>query len=322
MQEETLYRHILRDSWKLAWRNPKLWVLGGLSVFWGSIGAYSSLDTLVARLQPALPAKLAGGALPAWQDFTSGGMMALVIFALVVLALAVVFAVLITSARGGLIFALARRGEGKSVLLSEAFKKGAQAFWPVLGIGLLSRLDLAIAYLLLNPLAQAESSLGTLILYIVAFVVTTVMSLVFSLLAMYAIAYVMLEGMSFGQAVQKALTLFARHWLVSLELALLLYGLNLLAGLAALAAILALGIPFVLLGILLAFLQAPGGLMLALIPLMAVYVIFLILAGSIFVTFQYSAWTLLYLRACEGQAVPKLMRVTARYARLLHRRLV
>lgn len=321
MKEGTLYRHIFRESWRIAWKNPFLWFLGALSIFWGGIGAYSSIDSIFSRLQSA-PEGIWKGAFPSIQDFSFGGLFMIGLTAVIIIALFSGFILLSVSARGGLIYAISARSKKKPTSLGGALQKGVQKFWPILGIGILSRFDVVLSYLLLDPLSQLPPGTGVLIGYVLAFLVTTVVSLVFSLLAIYAIAFVMFEDASFTQAVRQACNLFSEHWLLSLEFALMLYGLNLLVGIVVIMGLLALGIPFVLLGILFAFLNVPGGFLVAAVPLVILYVIFLVIAGSLFVTFQYTTWTLLYIRMREGNPISKVVRVTARYAHILHRKIV
>lgn len=320
--EETLYRHLLRDSWRITWKNPFLWVLGALSVFWGGVGAYSVIDSLFDRVAPGLSPIVEGGALPALSDFTQGALIVVGIFTVVLLCLFAGFIVLTTSARGGLIYSIGQRFEKKPAATKVALKKGIAKFWPILGIGILSRFDILLAYVFLRPLVDIVPGTWVLILYVLAFVVTTVISLVFSLLAVYAIAFVMFEELSFVKAILQACTLFFKHWLLSLEFALLLYGLNLLVGIAVVIGFLALGIPFVLLGVLFAFLNVPGGFLVVMVPLMILYMIFLVVAGSAFVTFQYTTWMLLYMRMREGNPVSKVVRASARYAHIFHRKII
>ena len=321
MKEGTLYRHILRDSWRIAWKNPFLWFLGALSIFWGGVGAYSSIDSLFSRLQRS-PEGMFGGAFPSIHDFSFGGLLTIGLTSFILIALLSVFIFLTASARGGLIYAIAERSEKKPASFRGSLQKGVQKFWPILGIGILARFDVVLSYLLLDPLSKLAPGTGVLIGYVLAFLVTTLVSLVFSLLAIYAIALVIFEDFSFTEAVRQACKLFARHWLLSIEFALMLYGLNLLVGIAVLVGLLALGIPFALLGILFTFLNVPGGFLVAAVPLIVLYVVFLVIAGSLFVTFQYTTWTLLYMKMWEGNPVSKVMRVTARYARIFHRKIV
>src|SRR3989338_1493664 len=131
--EGTLYRHLLRDSWRITWKNPLLWVLGALSVFWGGVGAYSSIDSIFGRMS-RVPEGALGGSLPALQDFSLGGLIMVAITACIVLALLSGFIALVTAARGGLIYSIQQRFEKKPITLRAALKKGFKKFWPILGI--------------------------------------------------------------------------------------------------------------------------------------------------------------------------------------------
>ncbi|OGL64979.1 hypothetical protein A3B21_03900 [Candidatus Uhrbacteria bacterium RIFCSPLOWO2_01_FULL_47_24] len=325
MKEGTLYRHILGNAWKLTWRNRALWVLGLLSVFWGGIGAYQPFNRALENVGPTISERLiqgrGAGWIPQLSNFTPGSLATLAVFLLITLALLGGFIVLVTSARGGLIFALARRHENRPAQLRVALRRGAEVFWPLLGIGIITRLDIPLYIYLLNSIVSGPAAPAQLFLYVSVFVVVTVISIILGLLGIYASALVVLEGVPFLSALSQSIRLFARNWLVSLELALILYVINLLVGIAILAGLFAAGIPFVLLGLIFTSLKVPGGLMTVIIPAAILGILLLIVAGAIFVTFQYAAWVLLYLRIRETRAVAKIVRLTSRFAHILHRRI-
>lgn len=324
MQEDTLYRHILKEAWRLTWHNKLLWVLGFFSVFWGGVGAYGVFNRALEKVGPALPplSEPQGLLRPPFEALSTGWFATLLFVALVVAAIFFAFIILITAARGGLIFAVERRFQGKAWHLREALRRGTEAFWPLLAIGILIRLDLILYALAVEPLTSAPATPARVILYVLAFIIVTLISMTLSFLGIYAAAQVMLQGASLWRAIKESLQLFIRHWLVSFELALIMYMLALLVGIAVLAVLFAVAVPFALLAFILSFLQVPGGMWLAIVPAAAVYIALLILAGSVFVTYQYTLWTLLYLRLREHGAVAKVVRITARFGHILHKKLV
>lgn len=323
MKENTLYRHILKDALKIVWNNKTLWVLGFLAIFWGDLGAYQSLDRVLGDFGPKIaPLTVQKPLLPSAEMFTPGGFALLLGLTLLVLAIIVGLIVLVTSARGGIIWAIAARRERKSVPLKEALKKGARSFWPLLGIGVLTRLDALLYVWILSPLVKGGGNSSDLAFYILAFIAATLVSVVLSFLGVYAAAFIMIEGASFIESIKESLRLFARNWLISLELGLILYLITFFIGAAVIAVLLALGIPFLLLGVIAALTGSEIGVWTALIVLAFIYIAFLLVAGSAFITFQYSAWTLLYLRLRKQGALAKVVRLTSRFSNVLHRRIV
>ena len=323
MKEGTLYRHILGDAWNLTWRNKLLWVLGFLAVFWGDVGAYHSLNSALGDFSASLPERFSGTLphLSSFHGFTRGGIAvgvsAMVILLLLLLAL-MVFAI---AARGGLLYEIVARHNGKRISSYDGLRRGFRAFFPLLLVGLITKLDLVLTFLLLNPLVHGTPQILTLGLFIIVFTLTTLVSLMISFLGIYASALIMLEGCTTGEALRESLRLFGQHWLVSLELALLLYGIGFLVGIAVLIAFAVLAIPFMLLMTIVALLHLKSAVLLILIPAILIYMALLILLGAGFVTFQYTAWTLLFLRL-EDQPVAKIVRLTSRFGHILHRKLI
>lgn len=324
MQEDTLYRHILKDALRTAWKYKAFWVLGFLAVFWGDIGAYQSLNRAFGELGLFLPRTLAleGPLLPAREAFTTGGFAMLIFLTLIALAFVALVVVAVTSGRGGLIWAIARTKEKKSVPLNSALRRGLECFWPLLGIGVLSRLDIPLYFLILDPVLSAGMGAVQFSLFALAFIFVTLLSIALSFLGLYASAFVVLDDASLLRAIKGSLRLFARHWLVSIELGLILYVITFLLGFGIILALFVLGIPFILAGALAALMQANAGVWFAIVVGALIYLIFLVLVGAAYTTFQYAAWTALFMRLRSGSAIAKVVRLTSRFGHILHRKIV
>ena len=139
---------------------------------------------------------------------------------------------------------------------------------------------------------------------------------------MYAAGYVVLEGEPLGAALKRSLQLFARFWLISSETALLLYLVTFAVGLAVMAVGFVLAVPAVLLLAIATALKTSVLLWIILAPLITIYMVLLLAAGSAFMTFQFAVWTLLFLRLHQQGAVAKVVRLTARFSHILHRKIV
>ncbi|MBI2552477.1 hypothetical protein HYW17_04235 [Candidatus Uhrbacteria bacterium] len=323
MQEDTLYRHILREAWKTTWNYKRFWALGLLAVFWGDLGAYQTFNQALERLPG--PGFLAGASslllpfagLNFWQFAVLLGL------SFIALAVMAALLVLVTAARGGLIWALAKTASpGRKESIPALLKRGARAFFPLLGIGLLTRLDILLYWFLINPLVAQGPSPLTFTLFLLAFVLVTLLSLILSFLGIYAAVLVILDGHTFLQSLREAFSIFAQHWLVSIELALILYFITLLVGVGVLLAMFALGIPLLLAGSIAVFLNVPALLWVIVAVGAAAYLAALLLIGSAFVTFQYASWVLLFMRLREEGATAKIIRLTSRFGHLLHRKVI
>ena len=323
MQEATLYRHILKDALSITWKNKILWLLGFLAVFWGDVGAYRSFNHALDNVGPHLPEKVAeaGSWSFPFEALSFGGFASLMLVTLVIMMLSAGFIMLVTAGRGGLLYAIVKTQDKEKVKVRAMLSRGVQAFWPLLGIGIISRLDIPLYMFLLAPLATGDAHPVKIVLFVSVFIILTIASLMLSLLGVYASLLVMLEGLPLMRAIRGALKIFAKNWLVSLELALILYFITVVVGLAVLLSFFVMSIPFLFVGILLTLMKIQGAMWFVLIPAMVVYIAVLLLFGSAFVTFQYSAWTLLFLRLKTETAVSKVVRLTARFGSVLHRKI-
>ncbi len=323
MQEGILYRRILREALNLTWKHKALWLLGFLAVFWGDVGAYRALNRTLGKVDffsdvvPWRETVLQAGAV-----FSTGAFVASILLTLLVLAFLVAFLMLVTAGRGGLIAAVAEKAVRRGPQILPSLRKGLHAFWPLLGIGILSRLDVPLYLMLFGNLGEVESSPALFILYVGAFIVLVLLSIVLSLLGMYASSAVMLRGVSMRRAIAESFRLFEKYWLVSVEMGLLLYLITFLVGLVVVFVLFVLGLPFFFLGVLAGLLKASFGVWAAIGGAATVYVVFLLLVGSAFMTFQYAAWVLLYLRLEKEGAQAKLVRLTSRFAHIFHRKIV
>lgn len=324
MNTNAFYRATLRRAWQITSRHKKLWIFGLLAALLGNGGEYEFLLNQFGDISKN-DWGVAGGLLSffgasgqnAWliltklvQNLPTAAFVTLgiiVILAMVALWLAVI-------AQGALIKGVVEVEDEREVKLGSLFRAGQEQFWPLLAIVITSRFlavfilavigaPLMALWLLLSGNATA---LG---LTFLALVLAAPLFIIFSLIAKLAAAYQMTEGKGWRSSFVAALTLFANHWLVMIETALLLFIINLIVGLLFVAAIALIAVPFLLLAyffvgqgqtILVALLAELGA---------ALFVIFLVLFGSALATFQNSAWTILFLKIRRERHMPKLLRL-------------
>ena len=323
-KEETIYRGVLARAWRLAWANKPLWILGFLAIFWGNLGAYNVLDRSFGFPslssypdKPGLVASVVDKATPA-------SIVVGILITLLVLGIIAGLVALVTIARGGLIDAVARRDASKTPAIKDSLVLAKKSFWSLLGIALISRLDVPLSLFVLVPFARRAALSGQehFTIFLVMFIVVTLLSLTFSFLGIYASAYVMLKGEGFVPAIRKSLSLFARFWLISIEMALILYAVTLVVGIGLIVAGFVIGIPLMLMYFIFLFMHVPGAMLIVGIPATTLYVVLLLCVGSAFATFHMAAWTILFKRLSEEGAVAKVVRLTARFGHIFHRKLI
>ena len=317
-----LYRHLLADAWRTVRKNKALWLLGFFVSFLGNGGVYELLIQGTGRLglQESFGQYFTLGMLPgegtisqALANVGSGNMLLFLLVGLTALALVVVAAWVIVSAQGGLIAGVRDADKDRKVSFRSAFASGNEVFGPLLMLNILSRLAvMAFFYLLLSltVLYLADANIWSVLAYLAGFVMLIPLTLIIGFVTLYAACYITLQRMPFVAAVETAIALFRKYWLISLETAFMLFGVNFLAaigiGLVMGAAGVAL-IPFVLGASLLG-----SGLALAIVTAVAggVAVAFLALVGAGLAAFQYAVWVHLFTKLHQRghDARPRLAR--------------
>ncbi|HTK59808.1 MAG TPA: hypothetical protein VL283_01245, partial [Candidatus Baltobacteraceae bacterium] len=241
------YRHILADAWKSVRKNKALWLLGFFVSFLGNGGVYELLIQGTGRL--GLDEDFGGlfGVVMQQGDgrfgeaLSNAGAQSVVIFllvALTVIGLAAVAVWVVVSAQGGLIAGARDAERGRKTSFGSLFAAGNEVAGPLFVLNALSRLAvMAFFYLLLSLtiLYLADANLWSAFSYLAGFILLIPLTLIIGFVTIYAACYVTLQRLSLVAAIESAVALFRRYWLISLETALALFGVNLLAafGIAA-----------------------------------------------------------------------------------------
>lgn len=243
---EPLYRQALKNSWHLTWDHKILWVFGLLAVFCGQMGLVEILTKLglaannfsyypnwlflpgIIKNLPLLAVKFG---LPLEMDIW----LACLLLIFLGIGLFLVFAAVV--AQGGLIKVAAdfsKRGSFPSV--GRAWNRGVKCFWPLLLLNIIKKLILtalilAVGYVAVNALSGATA--GAVILFLVLFILTSVVGMAAAFLLIYAAAYIVVEDYHFVRAAEAAWQLFIKHWLVSVEVGLIILALNVVVAMLA-----------------------------------------------------------------------------------------
>jgi len=299
------YRHILADAWKTVRKNKALWLLGFFVSFLGNGGVYELLIQGTGRLglDEDFGGLLSLGLMEGNQlneALANAGAQNVVVFllvALTVLGLAAVAIWVVISAQGGLITGARDAERGRKTAFGSLFAAGNEVAVPLFVLNALSRLAImAFFYLLLSLtiLYLADANLWSSFSYLAGFILLIPLTLIIGFVTIYAACYVTLQRLPLIAAIESAVALFRRYWLISLETALALFAVNLLAafGIAMATTIAAV----VLLPILVGASFVQGGVLvggvIALASLAAV--ILLAVVGGGLAAFQYAVWVHLF----------------------------
>lgn len=225
-----IYRKAMKDSLFLAWGNKHLWILGLFAAALGQMGlvdilsgvGYAGEGRIMLLNWLSWPEAL-------WNFFSSlqigfGQWVWLLLVIIIFVSLAVTFIFASVTSQGAVIAASIRHAYGKHTDATAAWHYSQNHFWRLFSINLVKKFLLVVlttvigisSYMVIfNPRGL------DLALFLILFVLATLVGSIISFLAIYASAYVVAEDHSFLRSVHEAWKLFLDHWLVSVETGLL-----------------------------------------------------------------------------------------------------
>lgn len=316
--EQSLYRHVLSDAWSLAWRRRTLWPFA----FFASVIATGGIVDVIFRngddIFRAQIAQLAGtpsaslaellklvgpkviAAPPGW-FLLAAGLGFLVIAALLWIGII---------SQGALVAGISAEETHSNP--RKALSRGIAAFWPLFGLNILFRVAVAaVIFATAVPFAGAleRSAPATMLLYVITYVVFVLLAAALAIIAMYAVVDVTASGSSLWHGLKNACRTFARHWIVSLEAALVILGVDVLVGVAVLTGVTVLMVPLVLFLLILQLAGTVAGMWFFFTVFVALLAGWIIAVASFTTTLRYAIWTLLYERLQSRSVTAKIVRV-------------
>ncbi|MEK7116312.1 MAG: hypothetical protein AAB879_02880 [Patescibacteria group bacterium] len=315
--DRPLYRDVLMQAFRVAWQEKQYWPLALGASFLLTAGSYDILLTAVnaivtqatllhgssARAVGIHVAWIGSGGVFEWM----AGIQAFSVISLLFLA----FIVLSVISQGGLVYALGAVRRGKHPTLAEAFRVGGGAFWPVAALNALVLSTLWILrFLMAFPLYLAldHTTPMTWLLYLISFLAFLAISFIVTLIHIFALNAMVLQGTPVAQAIVRGYATFVRHWVVTIETAALLF-----VAAIAVASVAIVAFFFVTIPLIAAFIAATaiGSSFVFAIVLgigFALLILAMLSVSSILTQLQYATWTFLYRRIGEGGVVAKIHR--------------
>jgi len=245
-------------------------------------------------------------------DLSPSPMLAIGLFLVLLALVAAVFVWVVTVSVGALIASADRIRKGGEPDFGEGVKAGAAGFWRLLGINLLAKFltGAAILFTGVNLFTLlTEGTIGDGFYYVFSFMVFLAISVAVSIVAVFASMYGLLGNEPFGRAVSRGYRLFVDHWLVSLEMAVLILAVNLVIGLASVLVLAVLAVPAIFLFMLASVAQSTALLVTVATLFAALLFAAIVIYGSFMTAFQISGWTRLWSEMNEGKPRSKLQRV-------------
>lgn len=326
MQRKTdmtpFYRRIIADAWKISWSHKHLWVFGFFATLIGFGGVTDVFFNAYERTADALPMAAAQGSLTslipgfttikAVITFSPYPMLSIVIFLAALTLMFSVFAWMTVVSVGGLLSGVRKIARGGEPTFGDSIKTGAERFWQLLGVNVLSKAVILLALLLTGAnlfVLMRDRTVVSGLFYVGSFIVFTAISFVASLASIYGSLNVMAKDEPVEKSVNGALKLIGEHWLVSLEMAVVLFLASLAVGLGVAFISLILSVPLIFLLAVAAMFKARVAVY-GIIALTAVLLLIMVVClGSFLTTFQSAAWTLLWTELAERRPTSKLHRL-------------
>lgn len=317
--DRPVYREVIPQALKMAWRNPILWIFGIFAAVLSTGGSLDAVWKFFNAIQNQGSELFIGNTVvQIWNVGTYGGFhflpffqALLALFALSIILLAVAGFACVS--QGVLIQSIGgtwKNGAGGK--LKAAMMASGRAIFPIAILNLLIIVSIWLTRFLVSlPLSIALGRDNALFLaiYVVSFIIFFVLAVGLGIMQIYALNAMVLQGASLAEAFRRAWLVLKEHWLVSLETALLqalvIIGLTILS----LIALLILCFPPAILYILAIFRNNFALFQISTGMFVGIALLFLVFFTGFTVTFQYALWTLMFRKFGEGGVVAKLHRV-------------
>ena len=317
------YRNILKQAWRLTWRNKYLWWFGIFAALLGNGGEFEILfNNAGANPGQAL--------FPSWQRIFSTGvfsgrtltnignlfrhdtlnMIFVLVACLIVLAVCLFLVWLVVVSQAAVVNNTAAVIKQKEHTLREGLDSGILNFWPVLALNIIVKAAIYILLMAISlPVIFYQGNFNASIFYIIALIIVVPVTIILSFIMKYAVAYVVINKSKVVPAILQSYRLFKENWLISFEMAIILFFINILIGLAIVLATLVLAVPFLFLGLIFYYAFSMAGSWLIAILAFAAFLFIVVSAGAALAVFQISSWTGLFLELEKKSGVSKLVRM-------------
>lgn len=321
----SLYRTILKRAWDNTWQHKYLWFFG---LFAALLGNGGELELIFRNYDGQARDVL----FPTWQRFAETGIfngsalsnianlartepytLFLALTTLFIIVLLVMFILWLTIvSQVAIVHNTAKIKHDKEHDFKDGIMQGIKNFWPVLGFNLIIKLISAVLLFLIGlPIffGFVKTTFTINLTYVLMFIIFIPISLVLSFVFKFAIVHTVVKGQKFLESIKSGFELFKKNWLVSMEMAILLFFINFLTGIALLMMFLILAVPLLFAILMFSKLFAFINFWLFIMSAIILLLLMVVFVGSMLSTFQISAWTHLFMELVGKGGVSKLVRV-------------
>lgn len=321
MTPTSLYRNVIKEAWWMTWRHKFLWFFGIFVVLLGSNEIeilFRSTDTI--SRQQALIFNLRNIARTGkldffWNnitDYLSTNSLVSIIAFLIILIIFVFVVWLAIVSQIGLIDSYFKLQAKQAANLESGFRAGRKYFIPIFLLNLLGRVIISILIvaipLIFLSLSQDNSSWNTVFI-IFSLIILVPLAIIAAFIIKYAVGFVVFKQARTGLALKDAWKLFTKNWLISIEMAILMFALNFLFWIALIILVGIVSLPFILVGAIFNVVGLNAALNLLLIIGLIALLLLVLLGGGFFYSFYWVAWITLFKLLVEKKGVSKIVRM-------------
>ncbi|MCK5416790.1 hypothetical protein KAI92_05185 [Candidatus Parcubacteria bacterium] len=309
-----LYQNILLESLKLTWKNKYLWFFGLFtSLFFG--GGISVLFTYLSGRSDTFVSIVASSGIfnifKVGRAFIEQPLVAtlVLIFWLFIILLAVFLIWLSNVSRIAIVNGVFLDRSNEKGNINKGVLTGMKYFWPVFLLSIfLSIITYSSSCLTNSLIGLVEDGAIPGTAFSVPFVLLVILVVILSFVVKYAIAYVVLKKQKIQEAINNAWKLFLANWLISLEMAFLLFLVNIFTASALFV------IGGTLITSVLFFVNLIGSVSIVLsfwlyVVATLLIIIFTAICLAVILTFQFVVWTNLFIELTTKGATSRLIEI-------------
>lgn len=308
---EKFYTKLLKKTFSLSWKSKKLWLFAFFAAFLGQGTVYefllrtfsnlregrTAIDVIAEFANTGVLSMLSLGSLSEiWQaDITAiASSLFFLLLIMVILAIILSFAVV---GQAGVVDGIIRADQKKKTTIKELFQLGVDKFWQILSLNIITKvvlLSLLLSIAFLTSFLMTNSQFINYIIFIAFFIIFIIGGILIYFLTIFGTAFIVLRHKTVKESLAQSLKLFKNNMLLSLELGVLLFIINIILSTIFVFGMFFILSPFIIIFIISLSAGSAIGTTITSFILGCIFFGGLIVYGSWYNTFNIGVWSLLF----------------------------
>ncbi len=293
-------RPLIKKAWNLVWQNPFLWLLGLFSIFFNN-NEFNLVIVNFKRINNWIDQLVTFNALKTYfQQSFSDSILKLLstpniiyyfIFAAIIITL---FLFLSLISQIFIVFWVKNDSSFKiKSFISKSWRRGLKKLFPIIGIRLITFL-IIYSFLLFLSLPFFYKVPIPIIIYIIIFLLALFL---LSFIARYATFFIIINNEKFLSSFKKGVLFFLKNWLKTIEISVILSLTLIFSELIFFFILIGSSLPISILLNFVSYLNHPLIFLGVMVFLATILSFLFILINSILSAFQFSVWTLFFIKS-------------------------